>query len=221
MVATLHALMLLAIPVGAIVVCVVARHRHASRLVSFVCLGVALGLGFLCWLFNQHMCFNGSPVAQWLIPMPFLWLVLVCLADTRLRRLTGALIAVGMVGLSCQYTDIVHGERWTGSSQWERPHQAVAGAMLRAIVGELAELPQDDPTPHTAGWLRDLPFAEHVNGLLNKRRLVRGEIEPVWHSRFTVLYRRVYIPQDVWFPGGALADGAEGLELRDRLRGEK
>lgn len=221
MVATLHALLLLAIPIGAIVVCVVARRRRRSRLVSFVCLGVALGLGFLCWLFNQHMCWEGNPVAQWFIPMPFLWLVLVCLADTRLRRLTGLLIAVGMIGLSCQYTDIVHGERWTGSARWGRLHQAVGGSTLRAIVAELAELPQDDPTSYAAGWLRDLPIAEHVNDLLNKRPFVRGEIEPVWHSKFTALYRRVSIPQDVWFPGGTLAEGAEDLEFRDRLRRAK
>ena len=68
------------------------------------------------------------------------------------------------------------------------------------------------------GWLRELPFAATFEGdlAMEKPFPLRAEVYRVWHSRFTHLYRVNRINQDVWYPGGQLADTVDSICLKDR-----
>ena len=212
---TAHAILLLLLPLATLVIVVAWQRRSPStRQLALAgllsCLAMALAFSF-----NQHLCVEGTPLNQWLITGMCMFLTLAVLESARRRRLLAAVLFVGMIRLSCHFTDVVHSPGWTGNPHWT----GTAPAMLRSLP-HLIQIPSTDSgnpdADYPAGWLRDLPVSSENQPFLTCQRPMRREIHRAWHTRLTGLYRYVTIPQDFWYPGGPFARAFAQVQLRDR-----
>jgi hypothetical protein len=93
-----------------------------------VLLGLAAGLavGVLALFVAVHMCMNGTPVSQWLIPSACLSATLLFVRPSFTRRLASAALVVAAFALSFQYSAEVHHDRYIGVSglgsfEWHSP----------------------------------------------------------------------------------------------------
>lgn len=212
---TVHAIVLVALPV-AVVIALAAMKRRAPTSRQFtIALAIAAVGTLAAPMFNHHMCLEGEPRMQWLILGPCLLLVLLLVNSPAWRRTIGAVVFIGMMGLSCHFTDLVHERGWTGNPNWD----GGANAVFRSLRQSAAVVASDSENPNVemaAGWLRDLPVWPAVQDLFGDQHPVRRELNRTWHTWLTGLYRYSSVPQDFWYPGGPLADGITKLEMRDR-----
>jgi hypothetical protein len=77
----------------------------------------------------------------------------------------------------------------------------------------LEEIPHQERS-FPAGWLADQPFAAEI-----PERSMQGQLyipHPLWHSRFSGIYRLEIIEGEAWYPGRPLKDGRWKIEIRER-----
>lgn len=209
---TLHAIALLAIPALTVVaLCLLKLSPPTPRRLLYgmiPCLFVLLATAGC-----NHLCREGQDYFQWLIPVPFLYVVLLFVHSVRWRALLASGIALACVVLSSHFDSVVHEPGWTGNPAYD----GMASYWLRAVRREAARLANDEPNlAFEANWLRDLPIAPRVPALAAHDVPSRRAIGHAWHTAFTGLFPYVGMPQDFWYPGGLLSEAASRIELRDR-----
>jgi len=214
--ADLHALALLALTILPVVLLGLAKRRRPTDRQLIFALGTAVGVALVAWMLNHHLCREGTPRNQWLIPCLLLFLVLAFVQAKRRRRITGAIIAAGMIGLSFHFTELVHSSEWTANPRWDGGAAALERAM-RARFEDWVEQAPDREIKLPAGWVDELPpWDPQVKETMVGMNVYRRDIERVWHTRLTGLYRCRLTRQELWHAGGPLADATSQLEMRDR-----
>ncbi|MBK9126297.1 MAG: hypothetical protein IPM13_00645 [Phycisphaerales bacterium] len=212
---TVHAIVLIVLALAVVFALAAVKRRAPTSRQFTIALAIAVFGTLAAPMFNHHMCREGEPRTQWLILGPCLLLVLLFVNSPAWRRTLGAAVFVGMMGLSCHFTDLVHEPGWTGNPDWD----GGASMMFRSLRQSAAAVAADSENPNVempAGWLRELSIWPAVQDQFGDQRPVRRELRRTWHTRLTGLYRYSSIPQDFWYPGGSLADAITRLELRDR-----
>lgn len=217
---TLHAIALIAglLVAGGALVALPRRQPSGREATRAFMIGVAAMI--VTFLLNQHLCREGVPVKQWLLPGAGLIFVLGYVKHAAYRRTVAALLLVAMLGLSHHFNHLVHQDGWTGSRTWLVTDHPVNRGNLRMVQGELLEIATDPNTVFTAGWLRNLawPADESIEPIRSVRVFPRRDVHRKWHTSLTGLYRYTEVPRDFWYPGGTLAEAVPRIELRDRLR---
>ncbi len=215
--ATVHAVFLIAFAASTPLALLVLKRRAPTSRQFVIALAVAaVGTVVASPAFIRHMCREGQPLAPWLILGPCLFLILLFVNSAAWRRILGVVVFVGMVKLSCHFTDIVHMPGWTGN-----PDLDYGPVVLRSMRGQVTLAAGDSEDPqdtYAAGWLRDLPVwqdivSEHGR---DRRPRARRQVERAWHTWLTGLYHYTLVPRDYWYPGGPVAEAGPKLELRDR-----
>ncbi len=211
----IHAVLLIIFPFAAVAAIVLLRRRTPGRREClFATMWVLLAM-FLVSHLNHHLCHEGTPQSQWSISGICMLPILVWLKSAAWRRVIAGALFVGMLGLSCHYTDVVHQSAWTGNREWGGIGPVFLNSVCRSAEGRMGSL-QDPETACGAGWLRELPVWEELGVGFGNRYPSRREILPVWHSRLTGLYRCTEVRQDFWYPGGPFEQNIANIELRDR-----
>ncbi|MGE0479467.1 MAG: hypothetical protein AB7Q17_03240 [Phycisphaerae bacterium] len=214
---TAHAIVLFVVP-AAVAFWLLVLKRRVPTARQF---GAAFGLASLGTLaapmFNHQLCLEGEPRNQWILLGPCLLLVLALARSAAWRRILGGCVFVGMMGLSCHFTDIVHTLGWTGNPVWDGLPavglSSLQGSLSLAVLerdGQDAEIP--------AGWVRESPAWSALDDYARRAPRARRQVRAVWHSPLTGLYRYPTIAQDYWCPGGPAHDAIERIERRDRRR---
>lgn len=212
---TLHAILLIVLPVAALL-SVVALGRRVPTGRQFVVALILASLGTLAApMFNQHMCLAGEPRNQWLILGPCLFLALLLVDSAARRRWLAACVFVGMMGLSCHFTNRVHTPGWTGTPGRDRGAQARLRSLQESAEAAVADIANQDAAL-TAGWLRDSAIWDDVEDVFGDKYPNRCQDRRVWHSALTGLYQTTCIPQDFWYPGGPPKEAVTRIELHDR-----
>lgn len=214
MLGSLHAVLLIGVLVVSLVAVVFLERRMASALQALVALLVSLLAASVACLFSAHLCKEGNPFAQWLLPAPAALLVLMFVKHDGWRRLIGATALVATVGLSFHFSELVHRPGYTGNPKFDVFH-AVAIAHLTAAkeyADEVEHLEAEAP----AGWLRDHPGWPELKDRFPESAPPRRIVHQTWHSALTGLYATESVSQDYWHPGGTLADALRNLEVRHR-----
>lgn len=212
---SVHAILLIALPVTVVAALAVLKRRAPTGSQFTVALAIAAVATLAAPMFNHHLCREGEPRTQWMILGPCLLLVLLFVNSPAWRRTLGAIVFIGMMGLSCHFTNLVHEPGWTGNPDWD----GGATIIFRSLRQSAVAAARDSENPNVempAGWLRESSFWPEVQDQFGDRHPVRRELRRVWHTWLTGLYRYSNIPQDFWYPGGPLADGMTRLEMRDR-----
>ncbi len=211
----IHVVLLLLVPVTTLVACLTRPRRMPSlKRFTFSLLGSALLMAVM-FIFSHHMTLEGNAVIQWVLPGISLFLCLCFLKVDRERRTAAALCVVMMLLLSQQFDNMVRGPFWTGNPDFPGMAKVKTNSLMQKLeISEEAKSMAGETFPE--GWLRESPLVERFDFLDDLDWPVGQEIQPVWHSSFTGLYRTRPIEQDYWYPGGPLGDAAERLDLKDR-----
>lgn len=212
---TVHAIVLIVLPVAVAIALAAVKRRAPTNRQFTIALGIAAVGTLAAPMFNHHLCWEGEPRTQWLVLGPCLLLVLLFVNSPAWRRTLGAVVFVGMMGLSCHFTNLVHETGWTGNQDWDGGAMSMFRSMRQSVAVVVSNSERPD-VEMPAGWLRELPIWPAVQDQFGDQHPVRREPSRVWHTWLTGLYRYSIIPQDFWYSGGPLADATTRLVLRDR-----
>jgi hypothetical protein len=211
---TIHAILLLAIPVATAMVYVRGPRRTPSKRRPLFAAIIAVGMALLVLAINTHLCYAGDPWAQCLIIGVCLWAVLTYQRGG-LARLWLSVVLVGlMLGLSFQYVNLVHSSGWYGHPHPSPAVKIVNDSRLAVVRVKVEEAGVNNPVVYPEGWLRQMPCVPAIAGEL-KHTPYRVEIGRAWHSWYTRIFPVHRIAQDFWFPGGRLGEGGGSITLRD------
>jgi len=129
---TVHAILLLAIPLATVGGLLLLPHRRPTMPDLLIALLVSV-LGMFI-VPTHHGCGAGVAWTQWLLPGICLvpWLALI---KPRLARFGGGgLLLLAMFGPSGHFSHVVHYKGWTGNTSW-RPEEKVSRAVVRGDTG--------------------------------------------------------------------------------------
>lgn len=213
---TLHALLLIALPAAAVLIGLVVKKRMPTARQLVVALVLAALGTSAAPMSNHHLCLEGEPRNQWLILGPVLLVTLMFVRSAVWRRTLAGGVFVGMMGLSCHFTEVVHKPGWTGNPAWDGwPAVGLSSLQgsLQSAVLEMARPGAELP----AGWVRESPAWDALDDFARRAPRGRRQVRAVWHSPLTGLYEYTTIPQDYWCPGGPALEAIERIELRDRV----
>ncbi len=213
---TAHALLLLLVPLTIAALCpFFAKRRRPGDDVGAATL-IAVCTGLAACVINQHLCSEGTPLTQWIVPAVCLWCVLTFFESKTCRRVSAVLLVGVMFTLSCHYSDVVHEPEWTGNPRGRSLAVGVKFEFDRQDLAKKLKVFNDESNPtYKAGWLRDLPIARGLHEELAKKPF-RESATTLWYTWFTRIYRREKTEQDYWYPGGLISEAADRIELRDR-----
>ena len=215
--ATIHAVLLISLAAFALLALFLLKRRTPTSRQFVIALSIAaVGIAAASAL-NHHLCREGEPRTQWLILGPCLLLILVSVNSATWRRVLSSAMFIGMIGLSCHFTELVHTPSWTGNPNWDG-YGSIALRSLHVALDTAAGDLEDPQVVYPAGWLRDLAVWESIDDLFGDgyQPTVKRRIERAWHSRLTGLYHYTPVRQDYWYPGGPFAETGPKTELRDR-----
>jgi hypothetical protein len=139
-----------------------------------------------------------------LIPEPRRW---------RYALSAGALLAT--LGLSCQFTSLVHTRNWTGNPASSGPTGVEVSSLLASLY-DVSPPAKFAANSYPSGWLPDLPIWDTLPESFREVDLWRSDAEPTWHTWLTGLYSQSYVRQDLWYPGGPVAEVWARIDVRDR-----
>lgn len=155
--ATTHAILLIVLALTALL-SVLALKRRVPTSRQFVVAFALASLGAIAAAgFGAHLCYEGRPRNQILILGPCLLLTLTLIQSATWRRIFGAGLFIGMVGLSFHFAGLVHAPGWTGNPAFDGGQQA----LYRSLHSKAVAVASDIGNPDVAlpeGWLRDLPI---------------------------------------------------------------
>lgn len=216
----LHAILMVAVVLGALALLILARRRRprpatilvASIIALFTCM---IGTGF------HHACIQGQPVMQWMIPSGCIWVILLFVAGRLRKLIASTLLFVAMIVMCQQYSRWVHEDGWTGDIEAMRGsainRQRV---MISRAENFLADRAATNAAHFPACWMKDLP---PVNAdresykLYLGNHLWLGDYIRLWHSSFTRLYRaKAGTDRDLWYLGGPIKDAKGRIVVRER-----
>jgi len=213
---TLHAILLLAIPLATVGGLLLLPGRRATLPALFVAVLVLyLAMSIIP---RVHACGEGGAHTQLLLSGACLvpWLVLI---KPRLARFGGGgLLLLAMFGLSEHFTDVVHLTGWTGNTSW-RPEEKRSRAVVESLSVSGDRIAVESGCSEEVFppcWLRELPMAGVIQEYTGPFSPRRRECRTAWHTWLTGLYPYELVPQDLWYPGGPLGEGLRAVELRDR-----
>lgn len=213
--ATVHAALLILLPVSAVMFVLLLRRRNPTSRQVLIALAIAALGTVAAPVFNHHLCREGEPRNQWLILGPCLFLILLAVDSKAWRRTLAGCVFVGMMGLSCHFTEMVHTPGWTGNPDWDGGQRAILQSMQRSAAAVTLDI-ENEAVALPEGWLRDSAIWSRVKDIFGDQHPVRREFERAWHTPLTGLYPYRPVEQDFWYPGGPLRDAIERIELRDR-----
>lgn len=208
-----HAVSLIALPVLTVVACAIGGGRPTARRAA-VGLAAAAILTAVAALAFRHRCLAGAPLVQWLIPGICLAALAVCMRRPAIAAAASVPVAALMFFLCMNYAEVVHGPDYGGSYAQVRFVDRGADSTLRAVKIALAE--SSDVQEYPAGRLKEAPFLGTADLEPINCEWYRLELSPLWHTRLTGLYRSREVRRELWYPGGVPAQGAAGIEWRDR-----
>ncbi|MFN0059849.1 MAG: hypothetical protein ACKVX7_15430 [Planctomycetota bacterium] len=188
----------------------IALSRRRSMSSMHLALGVLslLVTCFLVAIIAFHRCGLGQPFSQWLVP-GLCCMVVVCAVERPwLRRIIAAVLMIAAVGLSHQYSDLVHEPEFAGrrTGYWED---------LRSLDPLTEMLSKRQEGKLDAGWIRDLvPDLTEVERAVLADLKVKHRYSEFWHTWFSNLYHVDLVPADVWFTGGLITPSGR-LEIRE------
>jgi hypothetical protein len=118
-VADLHAVMLLVLPAAGLIAIAMGARRSPTARQSIAAAAIGLGAMVVCAGSNMHLCLEGVPRTQWLLPGLVLIIAWAAIGRAALRRVVAGSLIIGMLGLSCHFTHLVHQQGWTGNPEWQ------------------------------------------------------------------------------------------------------
>lgn len=215
-----HAIVLIGLPIGTLAmlaICKKRKPRARDLLVGTIGAGIVSLSGLSC----KHLCNQGDPFFQWLIPAVCIWLVLLFVADGTWRRSVAVLLFVAEVALCHHFVEIVHRTGWTGNPAGMRAmEQNRPKVMIKEAEEFLATKAATDAIDYPAGWLKDLP---PINAAETSYEFYLGDCPGLgkysasWHSWFTGLYdSEQAIDRDLWYLGGPIKDAKGRIVVKDR-----
>lgn len=213
-IADAHAVALLTCPILTAAALLASRRRPTEPRPGLFELLVPLVVVFFSNL-NQHGCDERAGAVQTLIPLACMWAVLFWCGPMLARWGIAMLLAGAACALTHHAIELVHTNSFTGVADLHKSGLARIGKDRELLSKQLAQLGESDTFVYEARWLRELPFAHEIP-MLDARPAFYESATALWHTRFTGLHRRELHLLDYWYPGGALADAAEKLELSTR-----
>lgn len=213
---TTHAVILMLVPIVMLIAFLAAEKRRPTGHQVAVSAIIAGGTGVFADISSAHLCSEGNPLTQWIIPALCMGVVLCYFRNALPRRILAASLFVVMLALSMHYAGVVHEPKWTGNPRGRILSMRVVFESQRQRLVEMLLVLEEERNPsYEAGWLRDLPIPRELDEQLAKKPF-RESATAVWHTWFTWIYRRERAEQDYWYPGGPISEAAELIELRDR-----
>jgi hypothetical protein len=119
-----------------------------------------------------------------------------------------------MFYLCANYAHVVHGPVYGGSDAEIRYYERSAASRVDFV--RRIFVASTDEAPYPAMRLSEAPFLASAEVEPSRCEGHRLELTPLWHTWLTGLYRRREVPQELWYPGGTLADAAGRIAWRDR-----
>ncbi|HWB20733.1 MAG TPA: hypothetical protein VG711_10560 [Phycisphaerales bacterium] len=181
--------------------------------------GVGSGIfaAILFSLFTPTLGNAGDPLMQWAIPCVCFMFVVCLVRSDQWRQRTALLLMIGAIVLSAHFMMGGLGHRsYTGFGN-RRP--AAEMALAKSLRKECAMILLDHSVSYPAGWVEEVIPVEDEdiqNGL--QRLHEKCRISHCWHTWLTGMYRVEYVPADVWFTGGTLAEDGGTFEVRERVK---
>jgi hypothetical protein len=154
---------------------------------------------------------RGGPTIEWMLPTASVLLLSVCCRTSRVFRLAWSMLLTGTI-LLCGNVILLFGL----SDYAREPHfgENVARVQERRMIDMGYEAISRRYSPDAvlcegdvASILRD-PLLDNVSVFVVQRE---------WHTPLSGLYRVQTEKRVIWYPGGAVKLGVQGIELR-RLR---
>lgn len=211
MAVTLHAILLIVIPIVTAIICIVGPRRLPPKPAHAAIIAGASAL--LVFILSAHLCDAGDPFTQCIIIGVSVWFLQTYSASKVMRGgLSTAMVAI-MFALSIQYGTLVHSRTWYGHPYPPAVSRVISNSRLSSIRTKLKEQ-QFDGVEHSEGWLREMPFAANLEKELEGKPF-RFEVGRAWHTWFTRLFPMKRIEQDLWFAGGRLPETADAVTIRD------
>ena len=211
----LHAIALIAVTIAVGALCILAwRERPtASRVIASLLAGLIFYLvvpGYFC-----HLCDRGQPGVKLLLWMAGFIAILSCVSEWKIAIPATAVFSILMAILCRQYVDLAHRPDFTGN-----PRSALEGRahqhLMKRAKDEIAEMAMKDSASYPAGWLEEALFIHPTLKEDLRNAPARSESSISWHTWLTRLWRRQTFRVSLWYPGGMLEGGANGLEWHDR-----
>lgn len=193
------------------------RPRHVESRRAVLAAACVAFIGFVVFAANAHLCREGSPVRQVIVPALGCW-VAVCFARGWIRTGACAAFLIIMVSLAFRYVDLVHTPQWTGYPHSLRPvaRQMANQSYLNNLRLHLQAALVDDSTKYAAGWLLESELAPLLPSHVGEWELCRDVIGRCWHSYLTALFPKRQVEQGYWYPGGQPSEAISRIEIRDR-----
>lgn len=184
----------------------------------------------LCGIMACVLAIVLAPVFAGGPPTPNLFWVLglgatAAILTVRKKWALGAIcVAIGLVWLICAFAypgflglgkDI--GQRYRGDGGPLRSKQ-------RSVLGTAQDLLKDLdlPKPISPGWMDESFPVRDVAEFAGKNptilRAVEHRFHPIWHTWLTGLWRIEEVALEPWYPGGAIQEAVDKIELRPRIR---
>lgn len=226
MAGNIHAVILLCCPIATILILWRVARRRPSRQTVLLAAFASVVLMCIGEATSYHLCNVGRATTQWFLPAACLFFVLAYAASTKVRWWMAAALVVALIGLKCQYEELVHQTAWTGNPN-DRTTELLYARQAETMLRKLSEKSSSQGAAYPAGWLRDMPIWPALYAIAGEEWSWQDELEhpqksvpiPLWHSVFTRLYRCEWPQADYWYTGGPISTAK--VELRTVEAGER
>ena len=216
---TLHAILLIALPPGTLLLLVLVRRRRPRAIAALIATGICFLISFVS-MSCKHLCREGNPYFQWVVPILCMLVILLFVAHKVLRR-AAAIIMFALLILLCeQFHHWAHQQAWSGNPEGSRTTEKnFNNSKIKIAEMVLAGVADSDSTDYPAGWLNDLPPIQ-VAVAESKARIDLycmgpAEYARCWHTWLTGLFR-AQGKRDFWYLGGLVKNADGRIVVRER-----
>lgn len=215
----IHAVSMLLAIVFPLVCILCSEKKKPSTKRALVAFLISFSTSLISFLFSLHSCGAGIPATQWIFAAILTLIVICFIKAIKLRLiLTSALILLSLI-FSQWYVFLVHSPGYTGSPKWiERSELGEDEEFIFEIQKLLKSHSPDHKKILAAGWFETI-FESNLGEMSASR--MKAKASSTWHSFFSGIYEVHYDPVFLWYPGGRIWEGLEGIELRERPSGPK
>lgn len=207
-------LALLALTALALVMVLVTYRRESTDKVSLGQLLWAtvpvLVIGVLCSLL---MLAGGKPLLEWLLPLAGVLLIGWLCGHGRLFRIMRIVAPIVAALLSFNFLVVAHAEGVTNApretERFSELRKKIAIDEARKVLLSKFDATAEFPAGPVRAIVPNLPK--------DADPVVLKHVRPEWHSFLSHLYRVETNHGTVWYPGGALGQAVQNLEVRDEM----